>query len=218
MAPNVDSVIIVVNDYIALGWLMPERPYHHGNLRAELLEHAWKVVERDGVDGLSLRGISREIGVSHSASGRHFRDRHQLLDALARVGFDRLDQAMLTAAASATTMEEGLRAEGRSYVEFAVAHARVLDLMYAQKRHPDASEELHVLSAAPMSRLIAAIAGGQIEGIVRAGDPHELAVVVFASVHGVATLATGDLLDDVPWERAAESTIDLAWRGIAARA
>ena len=196
---------------------MTERPYHHGNLRAELLEHAWKVVERDGVDGLSLRGISREIGVSHSASGRHFRDRHQLLDALARVGFHRLNQAIAAATAPTAGVEERLRASGRSYVEFAVAHARVLDLMYAQKRHPDASEELRSLSEEPMSLLVETITGAQAEGIVRAGDPHELAVVVFASVHGVATLATDDLLDDVPWERAAESTIDFAWRGIAAR-
>ena len=196
---------------------MTERPYHHGNLRAELLEHAWKVVERDGVDGLSLRGISREIGVSHSASGRHFRDRHQLLDALARVGFHRLNQAIAAATAPTAGVEERLRASGRSYVEFAVAHARVLDLMYAQKRHPDASEELRSLSEEPMSLLVETITGAQAEGIVRTGDPHELAVVVFASVHGVATLATDDLLDDVPWERAAESTIDFAWRGIAAR-
>ena len=196
---------------------MTERPYHHGNLRAELLEHAWKVVERDGVDGLSLRGISREIGVSHSASGRHFRDRQQLLDALARMGFHRLNQAIAAATAPTATVEERLRASGRSYVEFAVAHARVLDLMYAQKRHPDASEELRSLSEESMSLLVETITGAQAEGIVRAGDPHELAVVVFASVHGVATLATDDLLDDVPWERAAESTIDFAWRGIAAR-
>ena len=196
---------------------MTERPYHHGNLRAELLEHAWKVVERDGVDGLSLRGISREIGVSHSASGRHFRDRHQLLDALARMGFHRLNQAIAAATAPTAGVEERLRASGRSYVEFAVAHARVLDLMYAQKRRPDASEELRSLSEEPMSLLVETITGAQAEGIVRTGDPHELAVVVFASVHGVATLATDDLLDDVPWERAAESTIDFAWRGIAAR-
>lgn len=196
---------------------MTERPYHHGNLRAELLEHAWTVVERDGVDGLSLRGISREIGVSHSASGRHFRDRHQLLDALARMGFHRLNQAIAAATTPTATVEERLRASGRSYVEFAVAHARVLDLMYAQKRHPDASEELRSLSEESMSLLVETITGAQAEGIVRAGDPHELAVVVFASVHGVATLATDDLLDDVPWERAAESTIDFAWRGIAAR-
>ena len=196
---------------------MSERPYHHGNLRAELLEHAWKVVERDGVDGLSLRGISREIGVSHSASGRHFRDRHQLLDALARMGFHRLNQAIAAATAPTATVEERLRASGRSYVEFAVAHARVLDLMYAQKRHPGASDELRSLSEESMSLLVETITSAQAEGIVRAGDPHELAVVVFASVHGVATLATDDLLDDVPWERAAESTIDFAWRGIAAR-
>jgi hypothetical protein len=58
----------------------------------------------------------------------------------------------------------------------------------------------------------------QADGTVRAGDPHELAVVLFASVHGIAALTTADLLDGVSRERAVEGAIDVAWRGIAGSA
>ncbi|MBB2948532.1 AcrR family transcriptional regulator [Actinoplanes lutulentus] len=189
-------------------------PYHHGNLRAELLERAWEVVDRDGLDGLSLRGLSRDIGVSHGASARHFKDRQTLLDALARAGFTRLNAAISTAEAG--SFADRLRAAGRAYVSFAVAHPRILDLMYDAKHHPDASAELVDLSHTSMQELIAMISAAQEAGEARAGDAKQLALIVFANVHGVATLATDDLLDGVPWEEAAALTIDFAWRGIAA--
>ncbi len=42
-----------------------------------------------------------------------------------------------------------------------------------------------------------------------------LAAVLLASVHGIAALATPDLLDGVSQERTVEGAIDVAWRGIA---
>ena len=42
------------------------RPYHHGNLRQALLRAAEAALEARGVQQLSLRELSRELGVSHS--------------------------------------------------------------------------------------------------------------------------------------------------------
>jgi AcrR family transcriptional regulator len=190
-----------------------ERPYHHGNLRAEILERAWEVVDRDGLDGLSLRGLSRDIGVSHGASARHFRDRQALLDALARAGFERLNRELT---GFGGTFETQLRAAGHAYVKFAVEHPRILDLMYDAKHHPDASAELLQLSHVSLRELVTMIAAAQTAGEARAGDPKELAMIVFANVHGVATLATDDLLDGAPWESAAAAVINFAWQGISA--
>src|SRR5277367_2560745 len=69
---------------------MAERPYHHGNLRAALLDQAERTVRERGVQELSLRELARDVGVSHGAPRRHFADRQALLDALAEVGFTRL--------------------------------------------------------------------------------------------------------------------------------
>src|ERR1700686_4544319 len=67
-----------------------DRPYHHGNLRAALLEQAERTVRERGVQDLSLRELARAVGVSHGAPRRHFPDRQALLDALAEAGFARL--------------------------------------------------------------------------------------------------------------------------------
>ena len=87
MTSNVDTDSIVVNVYIALSWsrdrsgVPPRQPAHGAPQRA------WEVVDAEGVDALSLRQLARDIGVSHGASARHFRDRQALLDALAVEGF-----------------------------------------------------------------------------------------------------------------------------------
>src|SRR6185437_10944983 len=76
---------------------MPERPYHHGNLRRALLDAAERTVRERGVQELSLRELARDVGVSHGAPRRHFPDRQALLDALAETGFTRLGRDLRAA-------------------------------------------------------------------------------------------------------------------------
>ena len=65
-----------------------QRPYHHGNLRSELLSCAERALSEGGLAQLSLRDLARQVGVSHAAPRRHFADKQALLDALAQDGFD----------------------------------------------------------------------------------------------------------------------------------
>ena len=64
------------------------RPYHHGDLRSALLAAAERTLRDKGTSAsLSLRELARDIGVSHAAPGRHFKDKQALLNALALVGY-----------------------------------------------------------------------------------------------------------------------------------
>src|ERR1700755_65670 len=77
------------------------RPYHHGNLRAALLDRAERMRRSGGAQELSLRELAREVGVSHGAPRRHFPDKQSLLDALAEQGFARLGAELRAAAGGA---------------------------------------------------------------------------------------------------------------------
>ena len=68
------------------GVAVTPRPYHHGNLRAALLESAERTLSQSGASELSLRELARQVGVSHAAPRRHFADKQALLDALAEDG------------------------------------------------------------------------------------------------------------------------------------
>ena len=119
------------------------RRYHHGDLRAALLTRAEETLREKGPAALSLRELARDLGVSHAAPSRHFKDKQALLDALALVGFERMGEALDASQATADeTFADRLGALARSYVGFATANAELLDLMFSIKHDPTASEAL----------------------------------------------------------------------------
>ena len=64
--------------------------YHHGDLRRALIDAAIPVLREKGVVGLSLRELAGELGVSHGAPYRHFRNKSELLEGIAIVGYREL--------------------------------------------------------------------------------------------------------------------------------
>jgi AcrR family transcriptional regulator len=180
------------------------RPFHHGNLRAVLLDQAEQTLREHGIDALSLRELARKAGVSHGAPRSHFVDRQSLLDALAERGFNRLaDEMEAVIASDAANYRQRLRAAAASYVHFAVTDAALLDLMFTAK-NGNPPESLRAAS----ERLFAAV-GELIDRGIAAGeltpqDPRRLQLLFAAVMQGIASLVTsgrisaqdGDLLID----------------------
>jgi len=110
------------------------KPYHHGALREALLVAAERILERDGITGLTLRAAAREAGASHAAPKNHFEDLTALLSELAAVGISRFTDSLLAAAARQATPQSRLDAIGRAYVEFAVANPGLFQLMFRSER------------------------------------------------------------------------------------
>ncbi|MEU1279785.1 WHG domain-containing protein [Streptomyces sp. NPDC005805] len=192
--------------------------YHHGNLRAALLERAAAVLAESGPDGLSLRALARDLGVSHAAPSRHFRDRRALLDALAADGFTELNRRLSEAAGAPGDTESRLTGAARAYVRFAVERPALLGLMFAAKTEQDPTSCLRELGHESLRLAAALVEQGQREGLVRPGDPHRLAQVAFSTVHGLATLALGSLLDDTPLDEALDLAVDVLLHGLRAPA
>ncbi|MBT2674502.1 TetR/AcrR family transcriptional regulator [Streptomyces sp. ISL-14] len=166
---------------------MPEsRPYHHGDLRSALLATAERTLREKGVGSLSLRELAREVGVSHAAPGRHFKDKQALLNALALSGYERLAQALNTADDPALPLEPRLTSLARAYLSFAIDNAALLELMYARKHDPDASEQMAAAVEQTVGSLDRVLADAQTRGEIIEGDPEELNLVTGAALHGMA--------------------------------
>ncbi|MFI9650554.1 TetR/AcrR family transcriptional regulator [Streptomyces sp. NPDC052040] len=171
------------------------RRYHHGDLRAALLDRAEETLREKGPGALSLRELARELEVSHAAPSRHFKDKQALLDALALTGFDRLDERMRASLQEAgEPFADRLRATAHAYVDFATANAELLDLMYSIKHTPEASEALLAASQRWTERTLSLIAEGQRRGEVREGPLERVGIGVFSTLHGYATLAASGSL------------------------
>lgn len=172
------------------------RRYHHGDLRAALLASAERTLREKGAGALSLRELARDTGVSHAAPGRHFKDKQALLDALALDGYDRLNQALTTAADHpGHSLEERVTALARAYLGFAVDNPELLELMFARKHDPDSSAQLATAVDRSLGTFTRMIAEAQERGEIIHGDPERITMVAAASLHGLAALIAGCALD-----------------------
>jgi AcrR family transcriptional regulator len=173
---------------------MTERPYHHGNLRAALLEQAERTVRERGVQELSLRELAREVGVSHAAPRRHFSNRQALLDELALAGFARLGAELRDAIESAgEDFGARLAAGAAAYIRFATRDAALLELMFAGKHREDAAA-LREAGDQAFAVILELIHQGQAEGALDPGPPERVGLVLFATIQGIAALVSGGIV------------------------
>ncbi|HTJ70346.1 MAG TPA: TetR/AcrR family transcriptional regulator [Actinospica sp.] len=189
--------------------------YHHGDLRAALLEQAGRTLREKGAAALSLRELARDLGVSHAAPSRHFKDRRALLDALAMVGFERMGAAMAKADPGPdASFRESMAAFGLASVQFAMAEPELMGLMYSRKYDTDAFDEMHEAWMRLAAPVYAAIAEGQRAGDVHEGDIERIAFAAFFTVHGVSNLASVGMIPEDEIPQALEDALDLVVKGL----
>lgn len=189
------------------------RPYHHGDLRAALLSHAEAILERDGIQALTLRAAARAAGVSHAAPTNHFGDLTGLLSELAAVGYRRF-AAQLSAAMAAAGPDPTarLRAQGRAYVDFARTHPGMFVLMFRSERLDAERPALRDAIATARNVLrsgIADRASGPPPSPMRAAA---MGTALWSLVHGFAMLLVDGrlqpILDRLPGAPDADALLD----------
>ena len=109
-------------------------PYHHGSLREAMLAAAERILERDGITGLTLRAAARQAGVSHAAPKNHFGDIRGLLSELAAAGFARFGAALVANVQEDAGPNARLAAIGHGYVTFAQQNPGLFLLMFRSER------------------------------------------------------------------------------------
>lgn len=187
-----------------------DSPYHHGALRDALLQAAEKVLERDGLPGLTLRAVAREAGVSHAAPTHHFGDLTGLLSELAAIGYRQFSAAMIAANASGTREQKGL-ASAKAYVAFAQAHPGLYGLMFRTERLDMSRPSLHEASGAAFAGLARGVGASRNEHIEAEGFSLEQGgaiVRAWSMVHGFTMLLLDDRLSDIMRRLPKGTTID----------
>ncbi len=165
------------------------RPYHHGNLKPALVEAAVKVLARRGPRAFTLREVARQAKVSHNAPYRHFRDKDELLAAVAGEGFEQLAESMNNAAAGADNALQGLELSGLGYVRFALQWPEHFAAMFDYSQDLSAYPEHAASGRRAFQVLLDRIVAAQNAGFLPAGDPNPLALTAWSLVHGIAKLA-----------------------------
>jgi AcrR family transcriptional regulator len=177
-----------------------DAPYHHGALREALLEAAERVLERDGLGGLTLRAVAREAGVSHAAPTHHFGDLAGLVSELAAIGFRQFNAAMVAAAVEGVPpMQQGM-ARAKAYVGYAEAHPGMYGLMFRNERLDMSRPSLHEAAGVAFAGLAGAVAATRHETISENALTLDQAAAIartWSLVHGFTMLLLDDRLSDI---------------------
>ena len=184
-----------------------------------LVEAAEAILEESGLEGLSLREIARQAGVTHGAPLRHYASFSALLAEVAARGFRVLDEAVERAAASVAPGAEPtdrLATGARAYLDCAVARPGVFALMFRPElldaSHPGFARD----SQRAFEQLVRLVRNAQDAGWNTARDTRQLAGSLWAAVHGLASLwvhgAYAGVIPKTPLNVAFDTTIELMFQ------
>ncbi len=168
----------------------PSGTYHHGDLRAALLDEAAAMIVEGGIANVTMREIGRRLGVSRAAPYRHFASKTELLVAVAAGGFYRLRERLQAVdAANPRSGVERLRRIGEEYVRFAIENPAHYRLMYgrealARRDRPELREAANAI----FEQLVVVFQAHQRTGGLKRQDPRLQAYVAWSAVHGLASL------------------------------
>ena len=195
--------------------------YHHGDLKAVLLDETARILKEEGEAALSLRNLAARVGVSRTAPYHHFKDKQSLLSAVGEEGFVRFNQAMLDSARrnKGAGPEQGLRAWVQAYVSFAVDNAQYYDLMYGGKLWQSDALSSSLLGSArgTLRGNVERIRNAQDKGLYnRDLDPVGFSHVAWGTLHGISRLfSDGVYTDDASRKRICDTAADMLWAQLA---
>ena len=170
-----------------------KRAYHHGNLIEALVTAAVELIEIKGVENLSLRDVSKRIGVSPGAPFRHFKSKTELLTAVAKQSMSRLTEAVENALIACKDDDPiaRLTAIGHGYLDWALGNpthfqvisSRTLIDFHGSKTLVQQNEDIRQL-------MLEIVAKGQATGSIRNdASPHQVVVNARAFAYGLARMA-----------------------------
>lgn len=169
------------------------REAQKADLRQGILEAGAKLFAEKGYEGFSLRQVAEEIGYTPTTIYLYFKDKDDLLLHVAYDGFRQFGESLETAYRTKETPLERLEAVGWAYFDFAMSHPIHYRLMFMQRgeflqKKPEGFEA--VIDSFEVLRRV--IREGMEAGVVIPGNVDAFAALIWASVHGVVSLALVD--------------------------
>ena len=182
---------------------MPDKKYHHGDLKNALIEAGAEILSKEGVNGLSLRKVAGKAGVSHAAPYAHFPDKQTLIAAISTEGYRMLYERIQAAVRrSVGDPARELVEAAWAYVGFAISDpayfkVTISGVVEKEKDYPAFVE----MSKKTFGLVVRIVEDCQAAGILKPGPADVSAVSVWSIVHGIATLLIEDQISHTVLDR-----------------
>jgi AcrR family transcriptional regulator len=158
------------------------------SLREKILQEAVDIVQKHGVEGVTMRSLAERLGYSPATIYLYFRNKRELLQDLALAGFDRLAEAVEPSMRLPDPAEAILQGAMR-YIDFGLANPEIYRLMFQDTSIRALTPEDVVHRSRVWNLFRDAHARGIAAGALREGDPDAFNMVGWSLLHGFVQLA-----------------------------
>ena len=193
--------------------------YHHGNLREQILQMAFKLLDDEGVEAIGIRKIARLLDVAHSAPANHFKNKQALLTSLATESFRHLVSTIEKDISQQTDeLSIALHSFCNALLEFGLAYPNRYKLLWRREYADNKNDDLDEAMEAIYSQLTALL---KKHAQYKKVDVESQAIALWSLIHGYVLLRLdGNLnegVDDVTGIKRQEAIIDVLIDGIASK-
>ena len=177
-----------------------KQKYHHGDLHATLLNATSELIEKKGKDDLSLRKLAESVGVSRTAVYHHFKNKNDLLCAVAAQGFTQwktISESIFQD--KDLSVEQKFKAFFYQYVKFASENPSIYDLMFGRTIWKDAesTNDLKDIAYPTFQYQVEMTKLWQKNGLLPNNESAlRLAQVTWSTMHGMARLFIDGIYTD----------------------
>ncbi len=159
-----------------------------GQLREEILDAASDLLLQTGNEkAVTVRSVAQRVRVTPPSVYLHFATKDELMNAVCARHLERLGEMMLRAITDHRSTIDGLRAQGRAYVRWAVDNPELYRIAVMGKGRPNNDVD-RALKSCVSAHLCTSTQTLMTEGIYPQGDPAAVALELWAVAHGVASL------------------------------
>ena len=155
----------------------------------KILAAARALLEQDGAAAVSMRRVADAVGITPMAIYRHFANRDTLLKNVADAAFMEVAREWSTHARHPDLMH-ALRHSMEHYLDYALRHPHMFDYNFSvardnARRFP---EDFRARCSPTLNVVADMLAEGMRQGLLRPGDPWNIAMTLWAQAHGLIAL------------------------------
>jgi len=158
--------------------------------RERILACACDLYLAEGLDGFSMRKLARDVGVTAPALYRHYESREHVLADVVREAYAEFTGKLYRALEGSTALDRFFRA-GDGYLEFALKHARWYQILFTAPERLGMTklpDDIEAMGCAVHQFWVDRVRECQDAGILRAGDPMQISLTMWAHAHGLVSL------------------------------
>ncbi|MCV6606987.1 MAG: TetR/AcrR family transcriptional regulator [Campylobacterales bacterium] len=176
---------------------MEKNTYHHGNLKEEFLKLSFDYIKENNIDNLTLKVLADATGTSRSAIYRHFKSKDDLIETMILQGFQIFDDTFENLLDTNIPLIDRFYTNSKKYIEFSKENPNLYRLLFG-KKYAHIREEVISINDGNgngFSKLKKAIEEGQKSGILSKKDSQAQTIVIWSSLHGLASIVIDGFLD-----------------------